>query len=143
MDVGAAQILEDPSSHGGIAAVVLVVEHGRDAVAEAGIAEGGGKLLRLSEAPVGALQLLEGDVDRPPQVAHQVAHGRPGVDDEVSGTADVVSDPVRGYERDHQPTISKSVSTVVGWVTDWVTGEPSTARRQMPRRVSSSASART
>ena len=43
----------------------------------------------------------------------------------------------------HQPTASKSVSTEVWLATDWVTGEPSTARRQISRSVSSSASART
>ena len=143
MNVAAAQVFQDPGCHGGVAAILMIVKHRGYAVAQPCFAKGGGKLLRLAETSVRALQLLERNADRPSQVAHQIAHGRPGVDYQVPRPTDMIRDPIRGNEFGHQPTISKSVSTEVGLATDWVTGEPSTAKRQTSRRVSSSASART
>ena len=143
MDVAAAQVFQYPSRHGGIAPVLMVVEHWSYVIAESCFTKNRGKLFRLAETTVRPLQFLEGDVDRASQVAHQVAHGGTRVDYEVARLPDMVGDPIRRNEFDHQPTISNSVSTEVGFATDCVTGEPSTAKRQISRRVSSSASALT
>ena len=143
MDVVAAQELQHPGGHGGVSAVLVVVEHRNYVVSESGPAKDARQLFRRSQAAVRALQFLEGDAYRRPEMSHEVAHGRPGVDYEVRRIADALGYPVGRNQYGHQPTISKSVSTEVGLTTDWVTGEPSTASRQISRRVSSSASART
>ena len=58
VDVGAAQVFEEPGGHSGVAAVLVVVEHRSYVVAQPCLAKGGAKLFRRAEATVRALQLL-------------------------------------------------------------------------------------
>ena len=146
MDVVTSQIFQNPGVHRGVASVRAVVQHGNHVVAHASGGEGCGQFLRRAQAALFVLQLLQGDADGTPQVAHQITHGRPGIYNQIprpSSGSNVFLDPIGRYEGCHQPIASKSVETCVGLTTDWVTGEPSTASRQISRSVSSSASART
>ena len=102
VDIVAAEVFQDPGGHGGVAAILMVVEYGGNVVAQSGGGEGGGQLLRGGEASVGGLQFFEGDADGAAQVSHQVAHCGAGVDEQAVGPVDARGDPVGGDEGGHR-----------------------------------------
>ena len=143
MDVVATHVLQDPRVHGGVASVLSVVHHGYDVVSQPGCAEDLGHPFRGEQTGLLVLELFQRDAHSAAQMPHEITHGRPGIYKQIPRPANMFFNPIGGNEGGHQPIASKSVETLVGLTTDCVTGEPSTASRQISRRVASSASART
>ena len=94
VDVVAAQVLQDPRVHGRVAPVGAVVQDRHHVVAEARGAEHTRHVVRRQQSALRVLQLLQGNAHGSAEVAHQITHGRPGIDYEVPRPAYMFLDPV-------------------------------------------------